>query len=280
MRKSEVDSYARRPAARGLSRPAAGVYRVLLICAKADSGELRFERIGDKRLADDTGYSKSSIKRARRELYETGLVVAEEVGHGRARSRYRLVLEAVGVEVELAEARQAALLAEVAAGAGGQQQMTPVRGQGDPTPGSGRPHPTRAHPSPSGFSRPYPLPGQGPNSDEAPLRGPEEHLASGSAAAASGCPVATSRGKPCASCRACGTNPRALRRRLAAERTTARVSELFELPPPAERAERTARGTALVAAELAALAERREQAASTTGARRGADPPSGAGGAP
>jgi hypothetical protein len=239
------------------------MYEVLLACGKPDlSGELNFGTVRDAWIMQQTGYSESSVYRARKELVAAGLIVVAASGQGRAITTYTLVLEAIGVEVEMFEARAEKLRAEVngrpvegsPAALSQVGSETALRGQPDDSEPSKTAPPTRAHPEFSPSASPQPLAGSGQGQgDEAPLRGSEEHMASGSAAAASPCPRAASRGEPCASCRACGTNPRALRERAAAERATRRVPDILASgTPPALRDAVYARGLAEARAALAA----------------------------
>lgn len=272
MRKGEVDWYLKREAARGLSRPARAVYRVLLVCARSESGTLRFERIGDQRFRDETGYGRTSVKAARKELIEAGLLEVLETGLGRDRSVYRVILAARQQELAIAAGAEG-----LSAGGSGPPPGDPLRVNPRPSEGQILTHPTHARPSLSGSLGPYP-PGQGPSTGEAAaLRATASPPPSPDGAGAIRCPVATSRGKPCASCRACGTNPRAQRRRLALQ-VGPSTAELFAgAPPPEQRVEITQRGLQLARATLASTKAGRSAPGSDQGGAPGKNP-TGAGG--
>lgn len=296
MRAGEVTSQLSRPAARGLSRPARAMFKELLICARSGTGLPRWP-IRDLWLQQRTGYSESSVYRARKELAGLGLIVVERTGEGRDMSSYRVILTPVGVEVEAYQARAQEMARAMTAGGDLNPDLEDVEGaaagtlaavemkalgrQGEGSEPSPPTPPTHARPGSSGVLPPLPVPGQGPesNPDAAPLRGTEELSPGSFVAGATTCPKAASRGRPCSSCRACGTNPRALRKRAATERATQRVPDILATgTPPDRRAAVNERGAA--AARAAWAARMASQAAVTPESQRGADPPSGAGGAP
>jgi hypothetical protein len=220
-----------------LSRPARSVLSALAFMAGRDG--LRWP-VGDSRLMRDTGYSLSSVRRGRRQLVARGLLQVEEVGAGRSRSVYRLLqLEAVA--------------APLAAAVGAENEH--AAGSGRTPPVVNLTTPTRAR---TLFFEGSPAltqhQGQGPNGDTEvePLRGAEPHIGPADAGRRPPCPRAVSRGAPCASCRACGTNPRALRaaqRRPAVSDELARARVMNPLVNP-EQLQRNARGAAAARAIL------------------------------
>jgi hypothetical protein len=238
MRRPRIRYYLNRPAARGLTKKARDVYEVLLACCKDDeSGDLNFGVVRDRYLMSETGWSESSICRARRELAETGLVLVVASGLGRAHTAYKLVLTPVGCELE-AYAERAAEMADqvVVGGAVRTSCETTQSGLPDNSESSGLTPPYARAPQSFRDHLPLPVPGQGPSGQAAGLR-PTANPSPGSAGATT-CPTAAIRGKPCASCRACGTNPRALRQAAAKAQGLTRVADFMRnATPPDQRLE-------------------------------------------
>lgn len=178
-----------------LSRPARRVLEVLGFLCGPKNG-IRWP-VGDSRLVRETGYSLSSVRRGRRELVSRGLLEVEAVGLGRDRSRYRLLqLEAVQAPLAVA-----------------------VGAENEHSGWSGRPHgvvrvttPNARAPQLFQISPALTQEGKGPERDEEDaLRATEPHIGPADAGTQPRCPRAAARGMPCASCRACQTNPRSLR---------------------------------------------------------------------
>lgn len=176
----------------GLSRPAALVLRELALHAKKASGQPEWP-IRDGLLQKRTGYKRTAIKAARRELLEAGRISIVRPGHGSQQTIYRLG------PAEAVETLPVAVGAEAISDPG----------RVDPRPGEGR-SATLLHARAAVFQK------TGPSEDENPP--PRAVPAAGSSKPSTKPPGTWGackhhRKRPGRNCRACGTSRWAIEKR-------------------------------------------------------------------